>query len=203
MSGSLMPMYPVLMPIPRDTAATAAQRVNRQRAYARLALRRCAHLSQAPENGWRKDADDVPLPQEGYYWSVSHKKRWAAAVIGDRPIGIDIEHIAPRRATMIDALADHAEWEVIGDRSWHAFFRLWTAKEAALKANGVGIGQLSACRLLEVRGDHHMIVEYGRRPWRIEHYYHDDHVAAVTCDGAAVNWCVLNEENVEKSKANG
>ncbi len=167
--------------------------MRQQRLCARLALQYCARRCRAPVNGWEKDVEGVPLPQEGFYWSVSHKRQWAAAVIADGPVGIDIEHIVPRRRELHDALADRAEWTIMGDRSWNAFFRLWTAKEASLKANGAGIGGFSTCRLVEVCDERHLMLQYEGRPWRIEHFYHAGHVAAVTCDTGPVNWCVLDQ----------
>ena len=78
----------------------------------------------------------MPLPNAGYHWSVSHKQQWAAAVIADGPVGIDVEHITARPRELHDRLAGPAEWDVLGDRSWASFYLLWTAKEAARKALG-------------------------------------------------------------------
>ena len=197
-----MNLQPVMVPIPQAGPPRSPQQVTRQRRFARLALRHCAKLVGAPVDGWEKGVDGVPLCHAGFYWSVSHKRKWAAAVIADQPVGIDIEHIAPRRLMLHDALADQSEWALIGDRSWHSFFRLWTAKEAALKANGVGIGEFSACRLVQVPDECHMTLEYQGRSWPIEHYHHAEHVVAVTCDAVTVDWCVLDElQDIEKSKS--
>jgi 4'-phosphopantetheinyl transferase len=110
----------------------------------------------------------------------------------DRPVGIDIEHVVPRERELHSALAGGAEWELMGDRSWRSFFRLWTAKEATLKANGTGISGLSACRLVEVRDEDHLALDYGGRTWHIEHFYHAGHIAAVTCGREGVKWSVLD-----------
>ena len=189
-----MRLHPVLMPIPQEEEARTPPQVREQRAYARRALRACARYCGAPENGWEKDGNEAPLPQAGHYWSVSHKRRWAAAVIADRPVGIDLEQIAPRRVDLYEALADDEEWKILGDRGWPSFFRLWTAKEATLKAHGVGIAGFSACRLVEVPDITHMMLEYEGRTWRVEHYYHAGHVAAVTCGADPVEWHI--EEDV-------
>lgn len=94
-----MTLQPVILAIPQDTPPRSPQRVEGQRRCARLALQYCAKQCGAPVDGWEKDAGDVPLPDAGFYWSVSHKRQWVAAVIADRPVGIDIEHIAPHRAS--------------------------------------------------------------------------------------------------------
>ena len=186
-----MTIYPVLVPIPQESPLRTPEQVRRQREFARVALRECARRCGAPEEGWEKDAYEVPLPQGGYWWSVSHKRKWAAAVIADRPIGIDIEEIEPRGDDLFAEIASDDEWDLLGERCWPAFFRVWTAKEAILKADGVGIAGLPHCQLVEVPDDRHMTLEYKGRGWLIEQYFHDNHVAAVTCDSDTVQWCAL------------
>ena len=133
----------------------------------------------------------MPLPSGGYYWSCSHKPGWAAAVAADQPVGIDIEEIRPRNPELLDALATDAEWSLLGDRGWETFFRLWTAKEAALKANSVGIGEFGDCRLAKVGAGGQLVLLYLGREWHIEHYHRDDHVAAVTVYADGVVWNVV------------
>lgn len=175
-----MNLHPVLVPVSQESGARTPERVRVQRAAAREALRRCARLCGAPEEGWEKNADDVPRPQGGFCWSVSHKRHWAAAVIADRPVGIDIERIEPKRPEMFDELAGADEWALLPERSWPDFFRLWTAKEATLKANGTGIAEFRQCRLTSAPNDQIMLLNYCARPWKVEQFHHDNHVAAVT-----------------------
>lgn len=186
-----MTIYPVLVPIPQDSPVRTPEHVRQQRECARRALRECARRCGAPEDGWKKNAADVPLPQRGYWWSVSHKRKWAAAVIADHPVGIDIEEIVARGDELFAEIASDDEWKIVGERSWPAFFRVWTAKEATLKANGVGIAGLFACRVVDVSDGRHMTLEYEGRTWPIEHYYHAEHVAAVTRDDNDVQWGTL------------
>ena len=188
-----MKLQPVIVAIPQDAPARSPSHVATQRRTARLAVQHCATLIGAPLDGWQQDAEGVPQPNGRFRWSVSHKRQWAAAVIADNPVGIDIEHVAPRRSMLHDALADHKEWTLIGDRSWPAFFRLWTAKEAVLKANTMGISQLLACRLKEVHDECHMTLDYAGTDWRTEHFFHADHVSAVTCGIEPVDWRLLAE----------
>ena len=104
-----------------------------------------SNSAQSPEDTTRLDGNTE------FHWSLSHTKRWAAAIIADGPVGIDIERITPRRLTTMEAIADKAEWHIVGNRTWPNFFRIWTAKEATLKANGVGIGHLIDCRVVDSR----------------------------------------------------
>ena len=184
-----MTLHPVLAPVLSDAHARTSEQVQAQRAAAQRALVHCAELCHAPTGGWQKNADNVPVPNEGFYWSVSHKREWAAAVIADRPVGIDIEKIAPRRDELVmDELATAEEWAILGDRSWPSFFRLWTAKEATLKANGVGIGKFAKCRLVHASDESNMELLFDDNAWRVEHYRHEDHIVAITKSGASIVW---------------
>jgi len=185
-----MKLQPVLMCIP-DEPLTPPQQVARQHSFARTALEACAIRNDAPLDGWEQDAGGAPRPQAGWYWSLSHKRRWAAAVIADRPVGIDVEHIVPRREALWDAVAFDAERALLGQRTWTTFFRIWTAKEAVLKAHGVGIGRLTDCRLVQVPDDRGMVVMYLGHEWLVEHFLVGDHLAAVTSHGEPVTWHLM------------
>ena len=186
-----MILHPVIIAVSQKAAARTPEQVQAQRQTARQALRRCALLCNAPEEGWQKDAGERPLPLEGFRWSVAHKRKWAAAVIADHPVGIDIEHLAPRREEMFDELAGAGEWDLLGGRAWPAFFRVWTAKEAVMKAVGVGIAGFRTGNVVEVPSDRRLTIEYGGRFWQVEHYYHDNHVTAVTTEANPVTWHVV------------
>ena len=130
----MMMLTPVIVAVEQDAPPRSPPAVQRQRSGARLALAHCVTRCGAPVRGWEQDVAGLPLPNGGHYWSISHKRNWAAAVIAHGPVGIDIEHIRPRDRELHEAAAQHMEWAVMGDRSWHSFFRLWTAKEATLKS---------------------------------------------------------------------
>jgi 4'-phosphopantetheinyl transferase len=190
----------VIIAIPPTEQPRSAEQVSMQRAYARMALRDCARRSGAPLEGWLKDDRDVPMPNEGYYWSISHKQRYAVAVIAKELVGIDVELIAPRTRELHDALASGDEWERLGDRSWSSFFRLWTAKEAVLKANGLGIGSFDRCRLTEVLDDRHLVLAMPVRTWHVEQFEHDGHLFAVTAPTAPLSWHVLQRGEVGQAE---
>ena len=190
--GLVRYLSPVVHAIPENDLLRGAERVALQRRTARQVLLRAAELCGAPTDGWEQDANRVPLPNDGWYWSISHKPLLAGAVISDEPVGIDIEHIKPRgREDLWDRLADAGEWKVAGERSWGMFFRLWTAKEATLKANSRGIGGFEECRIVAVPDRTHVECEYSGQQWRIEQYYHVGHIAAVTAGSLDVLWHVV------------
>lgn len=183
-----MTLYPVIIPIPQTSAPRSPGQVEVQREYARIALRHAARLTGAPTDGWSKDERDVPVPNAGYFWSISHKRQFAAAVVADAPIGIDIEHVVERPRRLHDALALKNEWDLMPDESWESFFMLWTAKEAVLKATGTGIADLLRCQLKSLDDSRRMTLSYKDRSWQTEHFFHNEHVVTVTCGGHEVCW---------------
>jgi 4'-phosphopantetheinyl transferase len=92
---------------------------------------------------------------EGMWFNLAHSGGWLLyGVCGDRPIGVDIEQVKPMpeldklsgrfftktEARLVQSLGEPLKTET--------FFRIWTAKEAYLKATGAGLGQIKS---LEVR----------------------------------------------------
>lgn len=80
------------------------------------------------------------------YFNLSHTADdWLLAVANFAPIGVDLEIIRPR--TQLQNLVDRcfseresAYWQALpGDQQLEAFFRLWTKKEAFVKAVGRGL----------------------------------------------------------------
>jgi len=117
--------------------------------------------------------------------------------VAENPVGIDVEYIMPRSPHLYEAIAEDTEWDLLGGRTslahgsdWGKFFRVWTAKEATLKANGVGIGRLGHCRLAEVRDADHVVMSFRGSMWLVEHRSWGDHVAAVTASGDGIVWHV-------------
>ncbi len=188
-----MTIFPVIVAVDNSSPIRSPARVTAQREASRRALQISAEKVGAPELGWSKDAAGVPLPNEGWHWSVSHKRHYGAAVIADRPIGIDIEEMVPKQRNLSSALAVDEEWQLLGDSDPLSFFRLWTAKEAVLKANGRGISDLLLCRLTEVTDSQHMVLRYCETNWPIEHYIQGAVMAAVTAGIDEIEWCVAED----------
>lgn len=183
-------LHPVLVPVPQIASQRTPDQVAIQRAAARAALARCAEIVGAPKDGWQQNPDRVPLPNEGFHWSITHKREWTAAVISNEPVGIDIEHVVERKRRTHDHVASQAEWRRSGRDTWATFYRVWTAKEATLKSHGRGIGGLRKCQVVDASTPPYMTLEYGGRTTRVMHYAHDDHLVAVTCDDREVTWHV-------------
>lgn len=78
-----------------------------------------------------------PFLPGGPYFSISHCRSGIAVATDDQPIGIDIETIRHADADLIARTMNAEEQSRI--RSDRDFTRLWTQKEAVVKAQGVGI----------------------------------------------------------------
>ncbi|MCQ8105886.1 4'-phosphopantetheinyl transferase superfamily protein [Methylomonas sp. SURF-2] len=112
------------------------------------------------------------LPGQGIYFNLSHSRDALLLAVSDlRHVGIDIEAVKPRKgmpeiARRCFSEKELAVWLELSPRErTAAFFRLWTIKEAFVKAVGRGLSAgLERCevdmtgrgRLLAIPG------EYGR-----------------------------------------
>ncbi|MBQ8961321.1 MAG: 4'-phosphopantetheinyl transferase superfamily protein [Ruminococcus sp.] len=75
------------------------------------------------------------------HFSLSHAKGIAACLVEDRECGIDCEGPRPLRPGVVKRAFSEAEQELVGsaeDRDL-MFLRLWTLKEAYVKAIGTGL----------------------------------------------------------------
>lgn len=196
-----MIIQPVVIRIPFQAGLSGPQRVERQRRFARLALDHCAKLSGAPAGPWLQTPERIPIPRDGFHWSIAHKPRFAAAVVARIPVGIDVESTAPRSRDLSTAVASPEEWTLIrlgrGQKmkvgkfdfaGWGWFFELWTAKEAVLKANSKGIGALMASRLSRVEPTGQFILSFEGREFAVEHFAYAGHIAACTYAGFRPIW---------------
>ena len=82
-------------------------------------------------------------------FSLSHCKEGIAVAMSEEPIGIDIEAIRHANEELIERTMNEDERLRIKELGIREFTRLWTQKEAIVKAQGVGI--LSFEQLKEVR----------------------------------------------------
>lgn len=88
-------------------------------------------------------------PKHHLGFNLSHSQQTALiAVIRDREVGVDLEYIRPvELLELADRFfsAREAQWlrSIPAAQQQPAFFQLWTAKEAYLKAIGTGLSQLT------------------------------------------------------------
>lgn len=135
---------------PRDLAEapkgeTREAFLRRRAATRRLAAQRLGVAPTEVEIG--RDAKGAPRllkPEAQLRLSVSGRDDFCAIALASSPVGVDIEPLDPKaepvwsalhpsEAALLRALSDDAQGE--------AFLRLWTAKEAYLKALGSGLSR--------------------------------------------------------------
>ncbi len=186
-------IYPVLLAVPESARKLPPpSRVKFLSRHARKALAVSAQKSNITLGDLNKNAEGRPLPFDGIHWSLTHKTDYVGGVVCRAEIGLDLEKIQPRNTrALFGKTAAAEEWAIAGGQSWNSFHRLWTAKEAVLKAAGIGLKDLSACRLVEVIDPCNLVIAYQDRLWPVEHYFFGDHVASVVSRGGAVEWTLL------------
>ena len=184
-------IYPIILKVPDEKQALSGKDSMRfLRQYARQAV-----VSSAQKNGidltvLESDRNGAPVSSNGVYWSLSHKPGYVAGVISDNQIGIDIEPIRPVSRGVFDRVIDNDERHLADRLSDALFFRYWTAKEAVLKAAGVGLKGLSKCKIQRIIDATTLIIFFQQMHWTVEHAYLDNHVASVVRRGKDIQWII-------------
>jgi 4'-phosphopantetheinyl transferase len=65
-----------------------------------------------------------------------------------------------------------------------------TAKEAALKAIGIGMSGLKKCRVVSIPDENHVLLDYQDRIFRIEQLYYQNHIVSVLKDNNEIQWII-------------
>ena len=186
-----MTLFPVILPVAEaGRRLSGKQKVAGLSRISREALRLSAEKSGVMLGELMKNKDDVPCPFDGNYWSLSHKPKCVTAVVSKEVIGIDIEEIRPRSESIFSLVASDEEWELSPDRSWDTFFRYWTAKEAVLKAVGVGIGGLKVCRIISVPDKNHIVLNYRDSLFQVEQLSYKNHIVSVIKNDNEIEWFI-------------
>ena len=183
-------LYPVILSVPGAVKdLKPKERVKFLSRHARQALKISAEKSRICLGELAQDERNAPLPFNGTFWSITHKTEYVGGVVAPLPIGIDIEKIYSRAKSLFPKTATEAEW-ALADRSSATFFRYWTSKEAVLKAAGTGLKDLSICRVIRIRDDHHLDIEYEDKKWQVEHTFFKDHIASIVKNDFRINWTI-------------
>lgn len=192
-----MSLFPVIHPVPPPPPSISGkEKVVWIRDASREALKICALRIGVKLKKLKKNSKGAPIPFDGIYWSVSHKPRFAAAVLGKYPMGIDIEEIKPRSDAVFRKVISEEEESLRGQEEMlQYFFRVWTAKEAVLKAEGVGLAGLSKCRVCRVNDEAAMQMDYEGKPYHVVQTFFKKHVASVVTNGESVEW-VFQEKTI-------
>lgn len=187
-------IYPVVLAVPqRAVNLKGREKVTFLSQYARRAVEISARHHGICLGPLLKDDKGAPLPFQGNYWSVTHKSQYVGGVVAPRKIGIDIEKIRSVSEGLFEKTAHDSEWNLAADpHRLTLFFRFWTAKEAVLKAAGVGIAALMKCRVVDISNSNRMILDYQNRFWHVEHFLFEGHIAAIVQNDFEIKWMFCN-----------
>ena len=125
----------------------------------------------------------APLPTaSGWHWSITHDRSLVAgAVWRDCPVGVDVEHIALRRRVLVERVAGVEERAILGETTERpldalGFARLWTSKEAVLKAERIGLPGMNECQVVATDGDRVTHLTYEGAPRTVFHSRRGQHL---------------------------
>ena len=156
---------------------------------AREALVVSARLSGLKLGELVKGDRGEPLPSGGVYWSLSHTKEYVAAVAATARVGVDIERIRPFSKVLQEQIAEAAEWALAPVVDDALCTRFWTAKEAVLKAIGIGLGGLSRCTVTAIIDERHVRLQYESETWIVSQFFGiRGNIAAVSAAADGVEW---------------
>ena len=109
---------------------------------------------------WQYNEHGKPFIERGPFFSISHCKTGIAVAVDDQPIGIDIEHIRTADKELIERTMNDEEIQLIANAKANtdrAFTRLWTQKEAVVKAQGTGIESFEQLQTILSKSHDHEI----------------------------------------------
>jgi len=83
----------------------------------------------------------VLVGHPGIHFNLSHCREAVICVVGDHPVGVDVESVGRYKESLVNYTMNDGEISRItaAERPEVAFVRLWTMKEARLKLTGEGI----------------------------------------------------------------
>ena len=142
----------------RYRSRDAAERYVVTRSLVRIVLSEHLHIAPREIRVSRTDTGK-PVVAEGLHFNVTHSGDLILlALCSERPVGVDVER--KRKVQRVNALVDRwfteaerLEMAALTERGTpasDAFLRIWSFKEARLKALGVGISGASGARQRKV-----------------------------------------------------
>lgn len=122
------------------------------------------------------------------FFSASYSDRWLFLVFSEEKIWVDIEQVRPRASSLLDKRSK--ELQLLWEENWDNFYRLWTAKEALLKAtNTENLDQIWNIQLVKVKNtsepsfqvhfDKILFLELNNQQYEVRSFCHEDLIGAV------------------------
>lgn len=186
-------LYPVIMMVSDDIKMLKGkEKVEALSRIARHGAGVSAKKSALPLPVFEKDGSGVPMPSEGVFWSISHKPDVVAGVVSNENVGIDVEMIRPVSDQLFNRIVSRDEHALfLQQEKDRVFFRIFTAKEAVLKATGDGIKGLSNVKIVSAPDENNLCAAYLNQKYFVENFYGDGYLASVTKKACAVQWTVV------------
>ncbi len=137
----------------------------------------------------------------GLEFNLSHSGDLVAYAVSDQPVGIDIERIRKIDLTAIIqrffAASEFAAWQKLPPAEQEAaFFRLWTIKEAYLKAIGTGLHTPLSAVEVSMNAEHPIILQApNRKNWQL--YPIPNHHTAITNVGVGLSKTNAQQQNLQ------
>lgn len=183
-------VHAVIMAVPRAITVLKGREKNLALSrFARQALTEAARYSGISLTELEKGPQGQPIPENGMYWSLSHANAYVAATAAPCRVGIDIEVIKPIRTEVIETVFDTKERALKTPFDATRFCRFWTAKEAVLKAAGVGLRGLDTCRIARILDARQLEVRYDDKTWIVSQAEAvPNHIASISIPKACVTW---------------
>ena len=122
------------------------------------------------------------------FFSASYSDRWLFLAFSEEKIWVDIEQVKPRSASLLDKRSE--ELKLLWEENWDNFYRLWTAKEALLKAtNTENLDQIWNIQLVKVKNtsepsfqvyfDKILFLELNNQQYEVRSFCHENLIGAV------------------------
>ena len=131
-------------------------------------------------------------------FSISHSGEFVVVAFSGADIGADLELERPLdRMALSSRFFSAEEARLVREKeSDQTFFKLWTCREAAIKADGRGLGRLLSLTKVQVehQNEEFLNVEIGSELWSVAHRVIDSeyHVAVATkIRPSLIRWCDL------------
>jgi 4'-phosphopantetheinyl transferase len=111
-------------------------------------------------------------------FNISHSGKYVALVIGNDRYGIDIEQHRPVKIDLLNRQFTESEWKLIRNSKdqLHQFFKFWSIKESAIKADGRGVEVLSKTQILS---ENEVLVE--DKKWQYYQFLHIEGYSFAVC----------------------
>lgn len=122
------------------------------------------------------------------FFSASYSDRWLFLAFSEEKIWVDIEQIKPRTSSLLDKRSE--ELKFLWEENWKNFYRLWTAKEALLKAtNTENLDQIWNIQLVKEKNtsepsfqvyfDKILFLDLNNQQYEVRSFCHEDLIGAV------------------------